>query len=94
MKVLNPSCSKNLINRTALNNRPIIKMKLPFDTVLLKSEKILKRVLLSGNSEDDYYDKYISFLNACGWENEEFDKELLKRVDDEFVNMWRRAIAN
>jgi hypothetical protein len=67
-------------------------MRLPFDYVLAKSEVILKGVILcSANPEDDYYDEYISFLHECGWNEVDFDVELLKRIDNEFLSMWRKA---
>jgi hypothetical protein len=68
-------------------------VKLSFEKVLAQSEKILMSVILhpSFNSEDDYYDEYIIYLNDCGWNEKEFDQELLKMIDNEFVTMWRRA---
>lgn len=70
----------------------INKVKVPFHTVLFNSEKILSGIILkSTNLEDDYYDEYIAYLHMCGWEENEFDKELLKLVDKDFLDMWRRA---
>lgn len=29
-----------------------------------------------------YWQEYLSYLQACGWTNEEFNNETLKRVDN------------
>lgn len=29
----------------------------------------------------EYWDQYISYLDSCGWTDQEFDRETLKRID-------------
>jgi hypothetical protein len=57
--------------------------KIQFDLVQIEAEKILFRLLGAKNDSesDKIYKEYLSYLDACGWTDAEYDSETLKRVD-------------
>jgi len=56
--------------------------RIPYEIVSIEAEKILfKMVLAPSYDAFEYYDRYIVFINACGWTDREFDTETLRRVD-------------
>lgn len=62
--------------------------KIPYDLVAIEATKILNKILTSSDDGmiNDYYDKYVQYLNACGWTDSEFDKESLKRIDSNWTD--------
>lgn len=40
-----------------------------------------------------YWDVYLGYIEACGWTDQEFDKETLRRIDRNWENI-RRKIWN
>lgn len=62
--------------------------KITYEIVALEATKILNKILISSEESmtNDYYDKYVQYLNACGWTDSEFDKESLKRIDSELTD--------
>ena len=57
--------------------------KIPYEIVYIEASKILGKLLYSKDSSEivKYYDDYLDFLQATGWTEEEFDKEISVRVD-------------
>lgn len=62
--------------------------KIPYEIVAIEATKILNKILSSSEEGmiNDYYDKYVQYLNACGWSDSEFDKESLKRIDADWTD--------
>ena len=64
-------------------------MKLPFELITDKIESAYDRAAIATN--DDVRQYYLSYadkyLEQSGWTKEEYQKELLKRVD----NSWEAA---
>lgn len=64
-------------------------VKIQYEIVAIEANKILDKILLSNEDDDiieNYYSKYIEYLVACGWSNEEFDKETQIRLDKNWFN--------
>jgi len=40
-----------------------------------------------------YWDLYLGYISACGWTDQEYDKETLRRIDRNWENI-RRKIWN
>lgn len=57
--------------------------RLPYDTIALEAERIIMKMVLAPSWETSHYywKLYLGYIDACGWDNESYDQELLKRVD-------------
>ena len=62
--------------------------KIPYDLVAIEANKLIVRMALS--SYIDYsnnYKLYLFYIEACGWDDSSFDKELLKRINSNWDNL-------
>ena len=65
--------------------------RLPYGMIVLVANKIITQIATASELEvGDYRTKFNVFLTACGWTDKEFDKELLKRID----NSWDFKLYN
>lgn len=55
--------------------------KIPYELVSIEADKLIIRSLISELHYYKYYMLYLSFLEACGWTDKEYDEETLKRID-------------
>lgn len=62
--------------------------KIPYEIVEVEASKILQRMLSAQDSieSSNIQEEYFQYLNACGWTLEEYDQELMKRVDADWDN--------
>jgi hypothetical protein len=62
--------------------------RVPYEVLALQAEMIYQKVLSSKNSEEMavYFKEYTDFIRACGWTVQEYDREQLKRVDEDWDN--------
>lgn len=57
-------------------------IRIPYPIMAFEAERILMKGLIG--TEDDLleaYERYIEYIEACGWTIADFDAETLKRVD-------------
>ena len=59
-------------------------MRISFEQVMIEGDKILFHMTNESSTQDivECWEKYIDFITACGWSNQELDEEILKRVND------------
>lgn len=57
--------------------------RVPYEVVAQEAERIIVRMVLAPSWEQAYYywDLYTTFIESCGWTNQEFDRETIKRID-------------
>lgn len=57
--------------------------RVPYDIVALEATKLTNKMLSATTPEllNKYYDLYIQYLEATGWDPVSFDKETLERVN-------------
>lgn len=63
---------------------------IPYDVVAIEANRILLGMILVEGYETYFWDYYQSYLEACGWSDEAFDRETLRRVDAD----WDPVIWN
>ncbi len=60
--------------------------KLPFEAIEAQAfDLILQMVLAPAWEAHEYWESYITYITECGWTDQEFDQELLERID----NQWQ-----
>lgn len=54
-----------------------------FEIVAYQANVLIEKMALAQNNQvrNFYQEAYYSLLNACGWTEDELDREILKRVD-------------
>ena len=62
----------------------IVPMQFSYEVVEDYANKLADLAAMSSNPEGRvfYWDLYIYYLNCCGWTEEDFDAEVLKRISD------------
>lgn len=56
--------------------------RVAYDIVAIEANRLLMKMITSSDGDPFFYwDLYIDFINACGWTDQEFDQETLRRVD-------------
>jgi len=67
-------------------------MKLSFTAIRIQAFQLLDTAVFASSSEDFalYYDSFISYLNHSGYSESEFDSELIKYID----NNWIKNVSN
>ncbi len=70
--------------------------KIPYEIVEVESSKILQRMLSAQDPAESskIQEEYFQYLNACGWTLEDFDQELMRRVDADWDNSPVRRFDN
>lgn len=61
-------------------------MRVPFEIVSIEADRILMRMALSPNNSNYYWNIYCDYINACGWEHDDLDREILFRIDSNWDN--------
>jgi hypothetical protein len=57
-------------------------IRIPYEIMAFEAERILMQGLLGTNDDLlEAYERYVDYIEACGWTEREFDEETLKRVD-------------
>lgn len=64
--------------------------KIPYDIVAIEANKLIIRMALSKYNDFYYYQLYLTFIQACGWTDQEFDEETLKRIDKAWDVIFKR----
>lgn len=61
--------------------------RVPYEIVAAEADRIIIRMVIAPTLEGMYYywDLYIAYIEACGWTDQEFDKETIKRVDAAWI---------
>ena len=65
-------------------------MRITFDLVSYYANLFLQKMALANSREESLYysDLYFSYVESCGWSDIEFDRELLRRIDDNWDLMY------
>jgi len=58
--------------------------RLNYDLIAPEAHKILTKLLSAKNNEEmrSYYTDYLNLLDAAGWDDNSFDAETFKRIND------------
>lgn len=58
-------------------------MKLPYETINFYAFFLIDLAALSDTDDEAimHWDSYLSYLESCGWSDQEFDVETLKKID-------------
>lgn len=58
-------------------------MRLPYEVIAMEADRLIMLMASTSNYHDAYYwfHRYIDFIEACGWTDQDFDRETLKRVN-------------
>jgi hypothetical protein len=68
--------------------------RIPYDIVVIEANRIIIRMALAPAWETcDYWDLYVAYIEVCGWTDQEFDRETLRRIDAAWEN-YKRKIWN
>ena len=61
--------------------------RLPYEVVAVEADRLIIRMVVAPSVEEVYYywDLYVSYIEACGWTDQEFDKETIKRIDAAWI---------
>ena len=59
-------------------------MRLPYETIIIEADRLM---MLMASTQDEqeafnWFHFYIEFLESCGWTDQEFDQEILRRIDE------------
>lgn len=62
--------------------------RLPYDQVIVRAMKLLYRAIAETNESLAviFFKEYSEYLKSCGWDDVSFDAEMLKRVDQNWVD--------
>jgi len=66
--------------------------RIPYEIVAIEADRLIVRMVLSyelGLSQY-YWELYLGYIAACGWTDQEFDQETLRRVDVAWDNVKRQ----
>ncbi len=57
--------------------------RIPYEIVAAEADRLIIRMVVAPTVEQVYYywDLYVTYIEACGWTDQEFDKETIKRID-------------
>lgn len=57
--------------------------RVPYEMVTIEADKLLDKVFSAKDTVEMYelYGHYLDYLRACGWSEEEYDRETLRRVN-------------
>lgn len=68
--------------------------RIPYDIVAIEANRIIIKMVLAPSWEAYYYwELYISYISVCGWTDQEFDAETMRRIDAAWEN-YKRKIWN
>lgn len=68
--------------------------RVPYDVVVIEADKLWLRMVIAPTWDSyHHWDVYTAFIEACGWTEREFDREMLRRIDLAWDNI-RRQIWN
>jgi len=64
--------------------------RVPYEIVVMEADRLIIKMATSTTWEraDYYWDVYISYIEACGWTDQEFDQETIRRVDAAWRKNW------
>lgn len=70
--------------------------RIPYERVAMEVDSYLLRAATSKTFESRCYwwDKYLLFLDACGWTDYEFDAETLRRIEIEWERLYKKPRLN
>lgn len=57
--------------------------RIPYEIMAPEANNIIVRMASSSNpiTRFQFWNQYISYIENCGWSDQEFDRETLKRID-------------
>lgn len=60
--------------------------RVPYEVVAIEADRIIMKMVIASSWDEAtyYWDVYLGYITACGWNNKSYDEETLKRVD----NSW------
>jgi len=61
-------------------------MRIPYELVAVETEIILMKIITSDQLEY-WWDYYHAYLEAVGWDDNDFDIETLRRIDESWDNI-------
>jgi len=62
-------------------------MKLPYEAFVSRADHLIVQMIISSDPMY-YWDQYTLLLEACGWTDQEFDAETLRRIDIYWRSFW------
>jgi hypothetical protein len=68
--------------------------RLPYELVAIEVDRLMFRMMLAAPWEmQHYWDLCALYIEACGWTEREFDREMLRRIDAAWES-FRRQLWN
>jgi hypothetical protein len=69
--------------------------RIPYELVVIEADRLIVRMAIAPTlrQASHFWNLYIGYIAACGWTDQEFDSETLRRVDAAWENL-RRQIWN
>jgi len=57
--------------------------RISYEIVAAEADRLIIRMVIASTVEQVYYywKLYIAYIEACGWTDQDFDKETIKRID-------------
>jgi hypothetical protein len=70
--------------------------RVPYEIVAIEVDRIMRKMVLASEWEQAYYywDLCRGYIEACGWTNQEFDNETIRRVDKGWERFFKPRIWN
>jgi hypothetical protein len=65
-------------------------MKATYEAIAFKADYFFTRAIFAKSVKETFYwiNEYKEFLFVCGWTVQEFDLELLRRIDNDWIKIY------
>jgi hypothetical protein len=57
--------------------------RIPYDVIAIEADRLIIKMVIASSREESfhYWNLYLEYIAACGWTNQEFDQEMMRRID-------------
>lgn len=68
--------------------------RIPYEIVAVEANRLIIRMAIAPTWQraNYYWNLYLEYITACGWTDQEYDRETLRRIDAAWVNCKRRIL--
>jgi hypothetical protein len=65
-------------------------MKLPYESIVWMADRLFMRSATANSLAESihHFKIYFCYLDACGWSEQEFNAETLRRIDSNWNSPW------
>lgn len=61
-------------------------IRIPYEVVAIEANSLIVKMSITSSLEkiQYYWNLYVAYIESCGWTDQEYDKETLKRINQDW----------